>query len=41
MNFGFSVTYDENVMEEPHMHDAKDERTRQEFKRFIDKLESM
>ncbi len=23
--FGFSVTYDENVMEEPHMHDAKDE----------------
>ena len=25
VNFGFSVTYDENVMEEPHMHDAKDE----------------
>ncbi len=25
INFGFSVAYDENVMEEPHMHDAKEE----------------
>jgi len=25
VNYGFSVTYDENVMEEAHMHDAKEE----------------
>ena len=25
LNYGFSVAYDENVMEEPHMHDAKEE----------------